>query len=572
LELVPEKYRIVLFLNPITFVVEQLRDTALLGKHRRTNGAIYPDRLLPNQIRVLPWWRFAEATVKGCRALSPILNPSIGMRQLRRKAHLAGGALFRRIPSVRERDATISRLNTEMRKAEETNSRNHSLRRELQELRYYLGEQVEAARPIRNIVRDIAAVPQPKSGLLTFDTPEELISSVKKRIHPTDVVLDVGYGIRPMKFFRPKVHICAEPYYEYVNILQNIAINHPHIIVMHADALKTFSVLPDRSVDSIFLIDVIEHMQKEIGREVLRESERVARRQIIIFTPLGFMPQHYEAGDRDAWGLSGTAQQEHLSGWLPDDFADSWSFLLCPRYHVTDASGTPLAQPFGAFWAIWNRRTDRQHLPCRTMLLGRSLPPASPPSLVWEPMWGALQKIDPEGLICMTSPEYAEFSVHPQVRPTRLATHYRYLSFGDFPTKLPAEANWTAIAATLNAEIIERICARMRGDGCEALVVLTQTATEAAVAMSAGLEGRFAVLLVEPVSLGIEGSHWFKTYPRPDLVNVVGVYELAEKNSGLGQPTFGEHEDYLVTKLKDQLAATITKLNATSHGDLISVR
>jgi lipopolysaccharide transport system permease protein len=32
LELVPEKYRIVLFLNPITFVVEQLRDTALLGK------------------------------------------------------------------------------------------------------------------------------------------------------------------------------------------------------------------------------------------------------------------------------------------------------------------------------------------------------------------------------------------------------------------------------------------------------------------------------------------------------------------------------------------------------------
>ena len=51
---------------------------------------------------------------------------------------------------------------------------------------------------------------------------------------------------------------------------------------MPSDAKTALVAFPDRSIDTIFLLDTIEHMPKKIGKEVLIECERVARKQILI--------------------------------------------------------------------------------------------------------------------------------------------------------------------------------------------------------------------------------------------------------------------------------------------------
>ena len=42
---------------------------------------------------------------------------------------------------------------------------------------------------------------------------------------------------------------------------------------------------PDHSFDSVLLIDVIEHLKEEEGRELLAEAKRVTSQRLIISTP-----------------------------------------------------------------------------------------------------------------------------------------------------------------------------------------------------------------------------------------------------------------------------------------------
>lgn len=177
-------------------------------------------------------------------------------------------------------------------------------------------------------------------------------SSVEKHIENVDVVLDVGCGIVPMNFFRPALHIMLEPYKEYVDVLLQRHSEDKSVIVLAGGAQEMLPHFTDNSVDSIFLLDVIEHFEKEAGVELLRQAERIARQQVVIFTPLGFMPQHAEEGETDAWGLGGTAFQEHLSGWLPEDFGEAWTFHICETFHQYDFRQQPIPEPYGAMFAI----------------------------------------------------------------------------------------------------------------------------------------------------------------------------------------------------------------------------
>jgi hypothetical protein len=65
-----------------------------------------------------------------------------------------------------------------------------------------------------------------------------------------------------------------------------------------------------RSVDAVVALDVIEHFGKADGLRLLGAMERTARRQDIVYTPNGFVPQ---AASDNPW-------QEHLSGWTVEEF------------------------------------------------------------------------------------------------------------------------------------------------------------------------------------------------------------------------------------------------------------
>lgn len=66
-----------------------------------------------------------------------------------------------------------------------------------------------------------------------------------------------------------------------------------------------------RQFDAVVANELIEHLDKRAGWELLGRLDQLARKLIIITTPNGFQPQGAEFGN--PW-------QRHRSGWFPDDF------------------------------------------------------------------------------------------------------------------------------------------------------------------------------------------------------------------------------------------------------------
>lgn len=189
-----------------------------------------------------------------------------------------------------------------------------------------------------------------------FFSKSEIKAAAMEAMLPARVLVDIGCGIVPQTYVKSLVHVCCEPFLEYVSLLRsnlNPIKNTVYIIeqMTWRDVVEHF---PEKSVDTVILVDVIEHLEKEEGADLLRKTENIARNQVIIHTPLGFLPQYHPDG-KDIWGLNGGAWQEHKSGWLPEDFeGDGWNFYICNEYHFTDNMGNALEKPFGVFWAIKN--------------------------------------------------------------------------------------------------------------------------------------------------------------------------------------------------------------------------
>lgn len=72
-----------------------------------------------------------------------------------------------------------------------------------------------------------------------------------------------------------------------------------------SDRLETLD-FPNKSVDAVILIDVLEHLPEELGYKILQKAERWARKKVIVSSPNGFIEQS---------ALDGNELQKHLSGW-----------------------------------------------------------------------------------------------------------------------------------------------------------------------------------------------------------------------------------------------------------------
>lgn len=146
---------------------------------------------------------------------------------------------------------------------------------------------------------------------------------------PPNVVLDIGAGIRPTPWGKPGFHVCVEPYKPYADRLET----ETGLKVYNMTALRFLRLAPAHIFDAIWMLDVIEHMTREEGEEVLLKALELDPQQIVVFTPHGFMPQSH-----DAWGMGGEHWQTHRSGWTPSDFP-GWAI-----------------QPYGnAFYAVYTK-------------------------------------------------------------------------------------------------------------------------------------------------------------------------------------------------------------------------
>lgn len=177
------------------------------------------------------------------------------------------------------------------------------------------------------------------TGLLTYDENHvPLYPELQRHLKYADVLLDIGAGVRPQRFVKCDRHVCLEPHAEYCDVLRDNGFE-----VIQAEAPAGLAVLDP--VDSVTCIDVIEHLSRDDGLLLIEEMKRLARGQVLVFTPLGFMPQE-GGGARDPWGYQGQHWQEHRSGWTPQDFP-GWRTFVDPHFHQRDR------EYFGAFFALW---------------------------------------------------------------------------------------------------------------------------------------------------------------------------------------------------------------------------
>ena len=169
----------------------------------------------------------------------------------------------------------------------------------------------------------------------TYSTTEmnEFFREVARHINPAQRICDIGPGIRPQPFYRADFHLCIEPHEEYANWLKDKG--YPVLLGTAQEWLSGID-----PVGVIYMLDVIEHMEKNEGKFVL-EIARQKAQQVVVFTPLGFHEQSYKEGDKDAWGMNGTHWQTHRSGWTPDDFPDA-AIYADPKFHGD----------YGAFFAL----------------------------------------------------------------------------------------------------------------------------------------------------------------------------------------------------------------------------
>jgi hypothetical protein len=193
---------------------------------------------------------------------------------------------------------------------------------------------------------------------VTLVPRETFVQAAVERMVAADVVLDIGCGIRPQPYVTPKVHVCCEPFGQYLERLQRDLAAAPQDrqhVLLRAGWEQAVELFPPGSVDTVFLLDIIEHLPKEQSLPLLRRTERLARKQVVVFTTLGFVAQHHPDG-KDAWGLDGAAWQEHRSGWSPADFGEGWQVIVSPDFHTHDNLNRPYDVPRGALWAIHQPR------------------------------------------------------------------------------------------------------------------------------------------------------------------------------------------------------------------------
>lgn len=166
----------------------------------------------------------------------------------------------------------------------------------------------------------------------------DIFAVAASRLAPGKSCLDIGAGIKPQRMMRFAEHICIEPHGEYADWLEQHGYR-----VLRGPAQDRLAEAP--AVETVFLLEVIEHMPESDGRAILETAKTKATRDIVLSSPLGFYDHPHERPDgTDNWGLNGAKWQKHVSGWTPDMLGDGWDAIVDPRYGG-----------YGAFVAIWRR-------------------------------------------------------------------------------------------------------------------------------------------------------------------------------------------------------------------------
>lgn len=132
------------------------------------------------------------------------------------------------------------------------------------------------------------------------------IFCLRKNLKGCETVLDLGCGPSSPLQYCPniKYSVGVEIFKPYLEGSKRRKI-HTAYIERKVEEVD----FPEKSFDAVVMIELIEHLPKELGLEMLEKAQKWAKKKIIVSTPNGFLPQQ----ERD-----NNPFQKHLSGWGKD--------------------------------------------------------------------------------------------------------------------------------------------------------------------------------------------------------------------------------------------------------------
>lgn len=159
---------------------------------------------------------------------------------------------------------------------------------------------------------------------------KEFLAAINDLLLGSRSVLDIGCGVgSTLKEFCCPIKIGLDIHRPYLEKAKGDGA----FILLNLPAERLNEVLLPKSVDSVTLIDVIEHFEKKVGYEVLRQAEKIATQKVIVFTPRGFFKQK----EVDHYDLGGESFQRHRSGWEIEDFEQlGYNIMLFRGFHDTE--------------------------------------------------------------------------------------------------------------------------------------------------------------------------------------------------------------------------------------------
>jgi len=132
------------------------------------------------------------------------------------------------------------------------------------------------------------------------------VECMERELSDCDTVLDLGCGRNsPIQYYNVPFSVGVELSEPYLEESKKKGIHNQY---MKADIRKVEFKL--KSFDAVLCLEVLEHLTKEEGYELIKKMERWARKKIIITTPNEYLR-------RD--GYDNNPLQEHKSGWSVEE-------------------------------------------------------------------------------------------------------------------------------------------------------------------------------------------------------------------------------------------------------------
>jgi hypothetical protein len=120
-------------------------------------------------------------------------------------------------------------------------------------------------------------------------------------------------------------------------------------IKIHGDALKYRELLVGYDLDTVLIVDVLEHFEKEIGFKWINDLKQDFKK-ILLMLPAG----RYEQNE-DVTGFGGHEYQTHRSYWYVEDI-EKLQFLqniIDPTFHSAHHAGKIINVDTACYFGIW---------------------------------------------------------------------------------------------------------------------------------------------------------------------------------------------------------------------------